>query len=85
MKLDKVLKTLGPDTVKELEALSHDQLRDRIVQAETAMEQVADELEANATYQSIKESKSAAEQGKKDVDKRQKAIIKFALSVLNSG
>lgn len=83
MTLEKVIKALGEDTVKELEALSKEQLHNRIVAAETSMEEVAKDLEANLAYQEIKENKKALEAGKREVDKRQKAIIKFALHVLS--
>lgn len=78
-KLEKAYKALDADTVKELEGLSVDELKQRVVQASQAMEQVQKELENNAEYQELLESKKAMEQGKKEVNKRQKAIITVAL------
>ena len=83
MKLEKALKAVGEDTAKELEAMSPEQLKERIVNAESAMKQVADELEANPKYQEIKENKKALELGKKEVNARQKAIIALALHHLS--
>lgn len=81
-KLDKLHKTLGNDTVKELETLSVELLKEKIVQAESAVKQAEDELDNNSGYQELKESKKAMEQGMKDVRKRQKAITALALHLI---
>ncbi len=78
-KLKKISKELGEDTIKELESLSPEQLGERVVQAESAVKQAEDELDANEAYNELKESKKAMEEGMKAVKKRQKAITLFAL------
>lgn len=82
--LEKIEKTLGLETVKELEAFDEASLKKRIVEANQAMKQVAEELEANEKYQEIKENKKALESGKREVNKRQKAVIAYCLSLLDS-
>ena len=77
--LDKYEKALGKDTVNEMNSMSEEQLKQVIVQASSAMKQVKDELEASPEYQALKANLSALTQGKKDVDKRQKARIGYAL------
>lgn len=80
--LDKVHSKLGKATIEELDKFSEADLKKRVVEANQAMKQVADELEANEKYQELKRSKSALEQGKKDVNARQNAIIKYCLHLL---
>lgn len=84
MKLDTVIKNIGKETQAELDSLSAEDLKAKIVQAEQAMDEVAKELEANEKYQEIKELLKAMTQGKKEVNKRQKAIIQYALHRLNN-
>jgi len=81
---EKLQKVLGIDTVEELEKLDSDILKERIANAAQAMQAVRDELEANPKYQELKENLKALTSGKKEVDKRQKAIIKFCLHLLES-
>lgn len=81
-RLDKALKLLGQETVIELEAMDVDQLKMRIVEANAAMNKVAEELELNVAYQDLKANKTALEAGKNEVNKRQRAIILAALSLL---
>lgn len=81
--LDKVLGALGENTKDEMDAMDEAHLRNVIVMANAAMEQVIEELDANVKYQEIKESKSAMEAGKKEVDKRQKAKIAYALYLMS--
>lgn len=80
--LTKLEKLIGKDTVLELEKMSGEDLKQRIIQANQAIKQVADELQANEKYQQIKRDKSYLEQGKKDVNKRQNAIIKHCLHLM---
>lgn len=82
--INKLEKTLGRDTIVEMQSLAPEALHKAIVDAEQAMKQVADELEANGKYQELKDQLSAVTQGKKDVNKRQKAKIAYALNLLNS-
>lgn len=80
--LDKIHSKLGKHTVEELDKLDVVDLRERIVVANAAMKQADDELQANEKYQELKRSKSALEQGKKDVNARQNAVIKYCLHLL---
>ena len=82
MKFEKILKILGQDTVNEMSALSQIELRTIIVEANQAMQIVKDELEENEKYQELKESIKAISSGKKEVDKRQKARIDYALRLM---
>jgi hypothetical protein len=82
--LDKIEKVLGTDTVKELEALSSADLETRIVSANQAMQQAEDELEANPKYEELKENLKALSAAKRDVNKRQKSIIKLCLHYIES-
>lgn len=81
-KLSKIEKLLGVDTIKEMEAMPEESLRQVIVEANQAMKIVADELEANTKYQELKASLSALTAGKRDVNKRQKGRIAYALKLL---
>lgn len=83
-KLEKLEKLLGKDTMADLEALTVLDLKGRITSASQAMEKAAEELEANDQYQEIKANLGAITQGKKEVDKRQKAIIKYCLHLLDA-
>jgi uncharacterized coiled-coil protein SlyX len=76
---DKLVKALGEDTQAELDKLDANGLARTIVESSSAMQQVRDELEANALYQELKEKLNAATAGKREVDKRQKAKIKYCL------
>lgn len=82
--IDKVCKILGDETTVEMGALSDEDIKQRIIGASSAMKQVKDELEANPKYQDLKEDLKALTAGKKEVDKRQKAIIAYALHLLES-
>jgi hypothetical protein len=81
-KLKKISKELGVEFLKELEALSPEELREKVVQAESSVKQAYDELDANHEYQELKENKKAMEQGMKDVKKRQNAITLYALHLM---
>lgn len=81
MKLEKVL---GQDLMSEMSGESTESLKARIVNANQAMETVKQELEANVKYQELKEQVKAATAGLRDVNKFQKAVIKHALSLLES-
>lgn len=83
-KVTKAYETLGTDTVKEMEAMGPDDLKKRVVEANEAMRSASDELEANPNYDKLREDLKALTQGKRDLDKRQRAIILVALSLLNS-
>lgn len=82
-KVTKAFETLGTDTIKEMEAMGPEDLKKRIVEANEAMRGAADELERNPNYDKLREDLKALTQGKRELDKRQKAIILVALSLLN--
>ena len=82
--LDKVAKALGRDTVDEMDAMREDELKKCIVDANGAMKQVKEELEANREYQAAKQDIKDLSAGKREVDKRQKAKIAYALDRLEA-
>lgn len=80
---DKVIDAIGLETKEEMDSLSIEDLKAKVVKASQAMKEEKEQLEANPKYQELKASMSACTQGKKDVDKRQKAIIAYALRLLD--
>ena len=82
-KLEKAMKHLGVETLNEMTAMTPEQLKQRIVAADEAMRAVAQEIDDNAEYQALKEKLSDLGAGKRDVDKRQRAVILVALSLIN--
>lgn len=78
----KIHDTLGLETVQEMEALSPEDLKKIVFEANMAMQAVQNELDLNQKYQLLKDQKKSMESGKKEVDKRQKAKIKLALYLL---
>lgn len=80
--LEKAEKALGIDTVKEMNSLDASDLKKIIVEASAAMQVAKDELEANAAYNQAKEDVGILSAGKREVDKRQKARIAYALGLL---
>ncbi len=83
-RIEKAMKVLGEQTLAEMDAMDPQALKQRIAEANDAMEQVQEELDANERYQAIKQSKSDMEAGQRDVNKRQKAVIVYALGRLNN-
>jgi len=83
MNIQKIQAILGIDTCAELDGADEEQLKQSIYMASAAMQEVEQELEANARYQEIKLQKAALELGKRDVDKRQKAKIKYCLHLID--
>ena len=81
-KLEKLEKALGLETVNDLHAMNADELKARLIQAEQGIKLAEDELDANNEYQTLLESKKAMEEGLKDVKKRQNAIIKYSLHLI---
>lgn len=79
MEIDKVIKALGSDTVEEMNTMFEDDLKKTVVEANTAMKTVEEELKKNAEYQGLKEDLKALTAGKREVDKRQKARIAYSL------
>lgn len=84
-KLETARKTLGKQDIEDLDKMSQDDLKKRIVQANEAMREAHDELEANEAYQKAKADASALSQGKRDVNKRQNAFIAYSLHRLTEG
>jgi hypothetical protein len=83
-KIAKLQGSLGKDTVEELDKMSTDQLKSRLVQAQKSIKQAKEELEANQEYQQIKADKTHLEQGLKEVKKRQNAISDYALHLMET-
>ena len=83
--MDKVKKKLGEDTVKEMEAMGVDTLKQTIVSANETMSEVKEELEANPAYQEAKANYDVFKSGQREVNTRQKAKIAFALYLLSAG
>lgn len=82
MKLDKVIKMLGKEAIAEIDSNDNDNLPQVITNAEQAMQQVQQELEANPKYQELKDSLAALTAGKREVYARQRAIIAYCLHIL---
>lgn len=82
MDMFKLKGTLGNDTIEEMDSMDDNELKTVIVQAETAMQEAKEELEGNENYQRAKADCSLLSSGKKEVDKRQKGKIQYALSRL---
>lgn len=82
MDIDKIKGALGVTTIEEMDTMNEQELKNVVVEASTAMKEVAQALKENAEYQEAKENVKAFSQGKKDVDKRQKARIAYSLTRL---
>lgn len=82
MTKDKALKILGAETVEILEAKDALALKEGIVVSESAMKQMKEELEANEEYKSLKERLKDVSSGVREVNKRQRAMIAYSLSLL---
>jgi len=81
-KLDKITKLLGSDLMQELNSLSSSDLKEKIIVAESMLKVAREELEANPNFQRLKDDLKDLSAGLREVNKRQKAIIDYALSVL---
>lgn len=81
-KLNRILKILDPDTIKNIDASDGQALRYGVSLANGAIKQTTDELEANPKYQDLKENLKALSEGLKEVKKRQNAIIQYSLHIL---
>lgn len=82
MDIHKIKGELGDLTIEEMDAMDESELKTRVVEANTAMQTVKEELDENEAYQTAKTACSDLSAGKKAVDKRQKAVIGYALSRL---
>lgn len=81
-KRDQIESLLGKETVEELQTMQPEQLKHRLTQAQQAIKQAQEELEANAKYQEAKEDIRHLSGGLKDVKKRQNAISTLVLELL---
>lgn len=81
-KLARIEKSLGKDTLAELDALAEEGLKSKVVEAETAVKVASDELEANDKYQELKDSLKAVSSGLSEVKKRQRNIVQYSLHLL---
>lgn len=82
-KLETARKVLTNQDIKDFEAMDEVQLRTRLVQANEAMREVHDELEANEEYQQAKADCKHLSEGKRNVNKRQTAVVAYCLFLLN--
>lgn len=83
MKLDKILKQLDPETIKEMDALSEADVKSAIAESEQAIATATKERDANPGYQEAKENVKALSEGLRDVKKRQNAKIAYGLRCLS--
>jgi vancomycin permeability regulator SanA len=82
-KLTRIEKILGQETIQEIVAKPHEEVRAMIIAAETAIQEAEDELHANPNYQELKENLKALTAGLREVKQRQRAIIDFSVYTLN--
>lgn len=82
-KLENARKVLGKQDLEELDKMDGEELKKRIVQANEAMREAHDELESNDAYQKAKADASALSAGKRDVNKRQNAVVAYCLHRLS--
>lgn len=75
---------IGKDKASELEAMSADQLKQVIYEANDAMRIIQDELDANAAYQELLENKKAIEETKRIIFTTQKAVIAYSLQLMDA-
>lgn len=81
-KLTKITKELGLEFLGELDGLDDVELKSRITQAEMAVKQAKDELDANPEFQALLEGKKDMEAGMKEVKKRQGCITQYCLHLI---
>ena len=75
---EKILKELGAEVREELDALTPEELRKTVVNSLESMSDAAEQLGQNPKYQEVKRDLDYVTQGKKAVDKYQKAKITYA-------
>jgi hypothetical protein len=81
-KLQKIQKTLGKDTMKEMDSMIDVELRLQIIQAQETIKTASEGLEANTKYQSIKADLAHFNKGLAAVKKRQNAITRYSQHLL---
>lgn len=82
MDMHKIKGELGDLTIEEMDAMDEVELKNRVVEANTAMQTAKEELDEHEGYQKAKTAVADLSSGKKAIDKRQKAVIGYALSRL---
>lgn len=80
-KLEKLHKTLGNYTAV-LDTMSPDDLKKRILGAETEMKNAIDEMEANKEFVAADEVVKTFKSGLAPINKNEKAVISYALHLL---
>jgi hypothetical protein len=83
-KLSKAYEIIGEDKLRELEALDSEGLKNVLWQSENAIDEAYAEVEANPRYQQAKQEIKDLSAGRREVTKRQKALICVVLSMLNN-
>jgi len=81
-KLHKIEKILGKDLVDSLISQSPEELKSSVAQSAGAIKEASEALEANPSYQQLKESLKALSQGLREVKQFQNAKIQYALHLL---
>lgn len=81
-KFEKIKKALGKDMIQELDKLSVDELKSRIVMAEESVKTAIEGLETNTKYQALKTDISMFNKGLGEVKKRQNSIVRYSLHLL---
>lgn len=79
MKLDKIAKELGQDTLDTINAYDLYKLKDTIAYSEQAILHTTNERNANPHYVAAKLAVKDLSEGLKEVKKRQTAIIQYCL------
>ena len=82
--MEKLAKKIGPDgedVVRELEAMSIENLNKRVAQANQAISDTKAELDKNTDYVGAKKDVKLLSSGFREVKKRQNAIITVAIQL----
>jgi len=80
-KMAKKIGTDGEDVLKELEAMTVPEINKRIAQANQAISETKEELEANPKYVEAKNDVKLLSSGLREVKTRQNAIIAIAVKL----
>lgn len=75
---EKIAKELGELVIEEMNSLTEAELKSQVVASLESMSDAAEELSQNPKYQEVKRDLDYVTQGKKAVDKYQKAKITYA-------
>ena len=79
MNIEKVKRQLDQTTIEEMDSMTSEALKEVIFQAEVAQKEAKAELEANPKYRQVKNDLSTLQVGLREVNKRQRAKIAYAL------